>query len=232
MGADLGRADLGRAGRGRAGRGRAERGRAQRGRAQRGRAEWGRAGRGWAPHLPTALGWAGLGLLVAGGAPKTVAPYDTWRALRRAGVPLPVSAVRVLGGGEAGLGVAAMVGGNRELLSAAAGSYAAFTAFVLRARAGGTPLSSCGCFGRADTPASATHAAVTATLGVALAAAAASPPRSPARLGLLTLVRTSPGQALSTVTLAGALGTLGYLAMTRFSRDSAQTPGSPPNAPD
>ena len=181
------------------------------------------AEQGWTPHLPTALGWAGLGLLVAGGAPKTVAPYDTWRAVRSAGMPVPVTAVRALGAGEACLGVAALAGGDRRLLSAAACSYAAFTAFVLRARASGTPLSSCGCFGRDDTPATGTHAAVTAALAVALAAAAVSPPFTPARRGLLATLKTSPGQAISTAVVAGTAGTQGYLAMTRLSRQVAHS---------
>ena len=46
-------------------------------------------------------------------------------------------------------------------------SYLAFTAFVITARLKGGVLASCGCFGKADTPPTWLHAAVTAGLALA-----------------------------------------------------------------
>ena len=70
--------------------------------------------------------------------------------------------MRLLALGEAALGLAAVLVGGRLTALLVAGSYAAFTAFVLLARARGGVLASCGCFGRADTPPTTTHVVVTA----------------------------------------------------------------------
>jgi hypothetical protein len=126
-----------------------------------------------APYLAAGL------LLVAAGIAKTREPLSLTRALRSAGVPVraPLLArwVRVLAALEAAVGLAAV--GHPSAVTAAlvAASYAGFTAFVLRALVSGSPLASCGCFGKADTPPTAGHAVVTAVLAVCAGLVAARP---------------------------------------------------------
>jgi hypothetical protein len=117
-------------------------------------------------------------LLVGAGAAKAVRPHDTARAVRAVvpiGLPVLVAAVR------AGALVEMAVGGVGLVLPQAtpaltvAGSYAVFAVFVLVVRVRGGALASCGCFGTPDTPATALHVVVDATLagsavGVALSA--------------------------------------------------------------
>jgi hypothetical protein len=83
--------------------------------------------------------------------------------------------VRVLAAGEAVLGVVAVVRPGALVAAAVAISYAGFTAFVLRALRSGSPLASCGCFGKTDTPPTPVHAVVTAALAVAAGVIAIGP---------------------------------------------------------
>jgi hypothetical protein len=126
-----------------------------------------------APYLAAGL------LLVAAGWAKTLAPLSLVRALRAAGLrvraPLLARWVRVLAAAEAGLGLVAVVHPSRVVAAAVALSYLGFTLFVLRALRSGSPLASCGCFGRTDTPPTPGHAAVTALLAVATALVAVDP---------------------------------------------------------
>ena len=118
-----------------------------------------------APYLAAAL------LLVAAGLAKAVEPLSLVRALRAAGLrvraPLLARWVRVLAAGEALLGAVAVVRPGPLVAVAVALSYAGFTAFVLRALRSGSPLASCGCFGKTDTPPTPGHAAITALLAIA-----------------------------------------------------------------
>ena len=118
-----------------------------------------------APYLAGGL------LLVAAGVAKAVEPLSLVRALRAAGLrvraPLLARFVRVFAALEALLGLAAVVHPSRPLAVLVALSYAGFTAFVLRALRSGSPLASCGCFGKTDTPPTPGHAAVTAALAIA-----------------------------------------------------------------
>ncbi|MDX6198636.1 MAG: hypothetical protein QOJ79_1787 [Actinomycetota bacterium] len=118
-----------------------------------------------APYLAAAL------LLVAAGLAKAVEPLSLVRALRAAGVrvraPLLARWVRGLSAVEALLGVVAVVRPGPLVATAVAISYAGFSAFVLRALRSGSPLASCGCFGKTDTPPTPGHAVATALLAVA-----------------------------------------------------------------
>ena len=118
-----------------------------------------------APYLAGAL------LLVAAGLAKAVEPLSLVRALRAAGLPVraPLLArwVRVFAALEAALGGLALVRPGTLPAIGVALSYAGFTAFVLRALRSGSPLASCGCFGKTDTPPTPGHAAVTAVIAVA-----------------------------------------------------------------
>jgi hypothetical protein len=126
-----------------------------------------------APYLAAGL------LLVAAGAGKTFEPLSLVRALRAAGLrvraPLLARWVRVLAAAEAGVGLAALVHPSRVAAGLVALSYFGFTAFVLRALRSGSPLASCGCFGKTDTPPTPGHAFVTALLAVAAGLIAVDP---------------------------------------------------------
>ena len=131
-------------------------------------------------------------LVVAGGA-KVVDPAPLVRALRSLGLPhLDLqrgrALVRVGAALEVAVGVAALVTGSRLAALAVAGSYAVFTAVVVRGLLRGGVLASCGCFGRADTPPTRTHAVVTA--GLAVVALLVQPP-APSALTLPLLVATA-----------------------------------------
>lgn len=148
---------------------------------------------------PLAAPYLAAGLLLAvAGVAKTREPLSLTRALRSAGVPVraPLLArwVRVLAAVEAIIGAAAVVRPSLVTAALVALSYAGFTAFVLRALASGSPLASCGCFGKADTPPTTGHAVVTALLA-----------------GCAGLVATQPIQAVPGVALVAVTAVLAYL---------------------
>lgn len=115
----------------------------------------------------------GAALLVVGGIAKALRPGDTTIALHLVGVPVPLVVVRIGGALEAGLGGWALLGASRLAAALVATSYLGFFAFVAVARVRRLPISSCGCFGRLDTPPHAVHlvldaAAVAAAVAVAI----------------------------------------------------------------
>jgi hypothetical protein len=116
-------------------------------------------------------------LLVVGGATKVVDPSGLEGALAALGRPLPGWVVRLGAVAETGLGAAALVGGGRALALLVAASYLGFAAFVMAALRAGTPLATCGCIGRADTPPSPEHVVVDVVLagGAVLAGATDTP---------------------------------------------------------
>jgi hypothetical protein len=159
-----------------------------------------------APYLATAL------LLVVAGLAKTRDPLSLVRALRAAGLrvraPLLARLVRVAAAGEALLGLAAICRPGGLLAVGVAVSYAGFTAFVIRAMRTGSPLASCGCFGKADTPPTATHAVVTAACALIALVAAAQP------AGLLPdLLVHQPWAGLPLLVMTAVLGYLTYLCL-------------------
>jgi hypothetical protein len=103
-----------------------------------------------------------------------VDPVNTVGALRSIGVRLPPVIIRAFGAVETALGVATLVTGARLLAALVALSYAAFSVFLVVALRAGGAVSSCGCVGRADTPPTRSHLAVTAGLTLASALAAAT----------------------------------------------------------
>jgi hypothetical protein len=116
------------------------------------------------------------GLLVVAGIAKFLRPDDTARALSdlmpapaRSAVSLPRLRVGIRAGAalEAFIGVLALLFPGPAPAAFVALSYAVFTGVVLYARARGGALSSCGCFGRADTPATTLHALVDFVFAVA-----------------------------------------------------------------
>lgn len=109
-------------------------------------------------------------LLVAGGALKAWRPHDTALAARGIRLPASEGAVRFSGAAEASLGVAGLLVVSAPVALLVAASYASFFAFVTLALVRRLPISSCGCFGKADTPPSFVHLGV--NLGACVAAVA------------------------------------------------------------
>jgi hypothetical protein len=115
-------------------------------------------------------------LLAVGGALKALRPLDTAHALTAVGVRFPAFlparlAVRVGGAAEAIVGVGALFTGGAAFAALVAVSYFAFAGFVLVALRRGAPISSCGCFGKIDTPPSVVHVALDFAFAVVAAAA-------------------------------------------------------------
>ena len=121
------------------------------------------------------------GLLVLAGLAKALRPDDTARALlelvpERIGFHISLrsarAVVRVGATAETAIGVWALVLPRPASAALVASSYALFTVVVFYARLRGGPLSTCGCFGRPDTPATWSHVAVNALLTFAAATVA------------------------------------------------------------
>jgi len=124
----------------------------------------------WAgPFLVAAL------LLTVAGALKAIDPATTAGALRRAGLPVPLVAVRIGGACEVVVGAAAIVTGATVPALLVALSYLLFTAFVVVALRRHIPIGSCGCFGKVDTPPSVIHVVLNAGAIVAATAVALGP---------------------------------------------------------
>lgn len=121
---------------------------------------------------------AAAGLLVVAGVPKLVDPLPLVRALRQAGVPGTRLLVRSFALGEVAVGAWAVIAPSRASAGLVAAAYVVFTAFVVRALRRGGVLGSCGCFGKPDTPATRTHAALTAVAALVAGAIATDPPVS------------------------------------------------------
>ncbi len=122
-------------------------------------------------------------LLVLAGAQKVLDPAPLVRAARSTGLRLPRVVVRAVAGAEVVVGLAALATGAAWTAAAVSLSYLVFTGFVLLALSKGGVLASCGCFGKADVPATRTHAAVTA--GFAVVAATGAPGALPLNPALL-----------------------------------------------
>ncbi len=162
--------------------------------------------------------WAAFALLAIAGAPKVLDPFDTLRAVRAAApkLPIPHQWVRAFGAVETVIGVLGLLTGHRVLRALAALSYLGFTAFVVVALRRSTPLSSCGCFGKADTPPTWLHVALTGLLALlcGTVAGTAEPVSSwSTAAGLVPALATATGPALLTGVFAATICVLLYLAL-------------------
>jgi hypothetical protein len=111
-------------------------------------------------------------LLLVGGVLKARRPGDTAHALRALGLPSSIILVRAGGVLEALVGAVALAVGDRVTASLLALSYLGFALFVAQAMRRDAPISSCGCFGRVDTPPSRLHVVLNlAAAGVGTAVA-------------------------------------------------------------
>ena len=145
-------------------------------------------------------------LLAAAGFAKAVRPDDTVGALRAMGIRVPPFVVRVGGGAEALVAVGAGLTGTPVLAGVVACSYAAFAAFVVVALGRRLPISSCGCFGRVDTPPTVLH--VVLDLGAAVSAAVVAARDGG---GVVTVLRDQP---LAGVPFLLLVATGAYAALT------------------
>jgi hypothetical protein len=158
------------------------------------------------------FGAASLLLLAAGGA-KVVDPTRTAGALATLGWGVPPVSVRVGAVAEALLGALGLVVGGPVVAALVAFSFAGFAVFVALALASGTPVGTCGCFGRADTPPRPVHVAVDAVLAAGALLAAAIDP-----VALLD----APPVAWP---LAVAAAAAAYVVLTRGATPSGAPPG-------
>ena len=151
---------------------------------------------------------ASAALLVVAGGAKLIDPGPLVRALRSVGLPAPRLAVRAGAAAELALGAVAAVTGSALAAAGVALSYTAFTVFVLVALRRGGVLASCGCFGKADTPPTRTHVAVTGGLA-AVAAAVAVRPVGP----LPDLLAAQPGSGVPLLVASAAVAATAYLVL-------------------
>jgi hypothetical protein len=138
-------------------------------------------------------------LLGVAGVPKVRDPGDLVRAVRSVGMPFGRNAVRAFAAAEVVVAAAALAVPGRVTAALLAAMYAAFTAFVVVALRRGGVLSSCGCFGRADTPPTRAHALVTGSACVVGLLVAVAPPSAPAWAALAD---------------SGGLAVAGFVALT------------------
>ena len=145
---------------------------------------------------------ASAALLVAAGVPKVADPLPLVRAVRAAGLPLGPAAVRALAAAEVVVGLWAIAVPSRVPALPVGAAYLVFTVFVAHTLRRGGFLTSCGCFGKADTPPTRSHLAVTGAAAVA-AAAVVAVPESAAWAG------TVPG-VVGTTALGGVIAFLAW----------------------
>ncbi len=159
-------------------------------------------------------------LLAVAGVAKAAQPAATAGALAALRLPHRRWMVRVGGMAEAVLACAALVTGNETLAILVAVSYVGFALFVVGALRKGTPVSSCGCFGKVDMPPHPVHVvldllAAFAAIGIAASGGApigdvlASQPMAGMPFALLVVIGVAAaGLAMSALprTLAVARG--------------------------
>jgi hypothetical protein len=160
------------------------------------------------------------GLLVPAGIAKALRPENTARALlelapRRVSPRVSYRAVRAsLRAGataEALLGVWALASPRPLAAALVAFSYVLFTFVVVHARVHRGVLSTCGCFGRPDTPATWPHAVLNALFAVAAASVALY---TSTDATFRTLLSHQPWAGLPLLFVSGVGGYLTYLALS------------------
>lgn len=143
-------------------------------------------------------------LLILAGAMKMVRPADTVRALTQVfhfprmlavGVP-SLAAIEML------LGTAAALWPKPGLAGAVAASYVVFAGFVLVIKLRHGAVSSCGCFGTPDTPATWLHAIINVVLASAAVVIAVNTPGD----SIVSILRHQPWHGLPLM-LAVLVGT-------------------------
>jgi hypothetical protein len=150
---------------------------------------------------------AAAGLLALAAPAKLARPANTANALGQLGLPRSTALVRLLGVGELALAVAVLLAPSRPVLALLATAYLGFAGFVLLALRRGTALSSCGCFGKADTPPTRVHVAVVAAFAAVALSAVATGSAS------LPEVLRAPAAGLPVLAAAAMTGWLSWVAL-------------------
>lgn len=148
-------------------------------------------------------------ILALGGLMKIVRPIDTSNALEAVKLPANTGLVRVMGMLEMTVGATAIATGSRNAAILVAAAYLAFTGFVVYAKSEGTPIQSCGCFGRAETPPSLAHIVIN-LFSAAIAGLIAWQPLSP----VTEILADQPGLGIPLVMLVAVGVYLVYVALT------------------
>lgn len=160
------------------------------------------------------------GLLVLAGLAKAARPGDTARALlllipgwasELTSLNLTRQLVRIVALAEAALGACALAFPRPLTAAGVAVSYTVFLGIVVYARRRGGPLSTCGCFGRPDTPPTTVHVLLNAgfvTTGVAVAL------RPPNVTTLVPLLANQPWDGVPLLLASGVGVWLAYLALS------------------
>lgn len=160
-------------------------------------------------------------LLMLAGALKLNRPGSTGNALRAMGLPGADWMVRILGASELLIGAWALVSGGRLAAGLVGLAYLVFAGFVAVALRRGTALSSCGCFGRPDTPPSLVHLVVDLA-AVSVCGAMVAEPSG----GLLQMMLDQPWGGLPFLGWVALLVYLLYVVFTDLPRTLAAA-GSP-----
>jgi hypothetical protein len=162
------------------------------------------------------------GLLVLAGLAKAAHPDDTARALvlllpdrirRGPHLPLVRHAVRVGALLEVAIGAGALLVPRTVTAALVAGSYSVFVCTVGYAKRTGNALSTCGCFGRPDTPATGLHVLLNV---VFLAAAVVVALHPPSVTSLVPLLERQPWHGVPLLFASGAGVWLTYLALSHL----------------
>ncbi len=163
---------------------------------------------------------AGCLLMVAAGMAKVYRPHDTARAVvevlrmrstQRCLRTVPVL-VRALAAAELAVGLAGASVPSSLSAGLVAASYAGFSGFVLTALVRKSPLATCGCFAKTDTPPTVTH--VVLTLGIAASATTVAASARPGWSPLWTFVGHQPLHGIPMLLGAAALAFVAWVAMT------------------
>ena len=160
-------------------------------------------------------------LLIVAGLAKIVRPVPTIDLLASLGLPQAPVAVAVIGAVESAVGVLALVIGGPLLAAATAALYLGFFAVVWRALA--TGATTCGCFGRVNSPPSWLH--LFGNAGFAIASVVAVAGRTPTQV-----MADQPASGIGFVLAAGVIAGLALVAFTAVPEALAARRGTPPSA--
>lgn len=137
-----------------------------------------------------------------------IKPGTTVLALRSIRLPAAGWLVRLLGAVEVMVGTAAITVGGVVPAVLVAGSYAGFAAFVGVAMVRGGVLSSCGCFGKPDTPPTRLHVVMNLSAAAVAGAVAVEPFN-----GIGTLLPEQPLAGVPFLALTATCVWFAYLAL-------------------
>ncbi|HUE07971.1 MAG TPA: MauE/DoxX family redox-associated membrane protein [Acidimicrobiales bacterium] len=164
--------------------------------------------------------FVGCGLLVLAGVAKAVRPNETARALilllpgsnqRSPSYNVTRQAVRVGALLEAGLGMSALLFPRTVTAALVAVSYTVFACITAFARRQGGALSTCGCFGRPDTPSTGLHVVINMVFVATAVALALQPPHYTT---LVSLLENQPWDGVPLLLASGVGVWLTYLALS------------------